>query len=61
MKLVTFTHSNHTRVGALVDDNVVDCLANPAIPTEMKAFLSHGEKAHLAMQHLLEKAEIVFH
>jgi 2-keto-4-pentenoate hydratase/2-oxohepta-3-ene-1,7-dioic acid hydratase in catechol pathway len=50
MKLVTFTHHRSTRVGAVVDDVVVDSLGNPAIPAQMIEFLEAGKEALAAMQ-----------
>jgi 2-keto-4-pentenoate hydratase/2-oxohepta-3-ene-1,7-dioic acid hydratase in catechol pathway len=50
MKLVTFTHHRSTRVGAVVDDVVVDSLGNPAIPAQMIEFLAAGKEALTAMQ-----------
>lgn len=50
MKLVTFTHNNHSRVGALVDDLIVDSLDNPTLPGNMLDFLSAGPAALAAMQ-----------
>ncbi|MEQ1638358.1 MAG: fumarylacetoacetate hydrolase family protein [Methylococcales bacterium] len=56
MKLVTFTHANHTRVGAVIENAVVDSLANPAIPSNMLAFLNAGVTALSAMQQLINSA-----
>ena len=53
MKLVTFTHNQLTRVGAVVDDKVFDCLDNTDIPTNMIAFLNAGDVALSAMQQLI--------
>ena len=55
MKLVTFTHNQLTRVGAVVDDKVFDCLGNNDIPTNMIAFLNAGEVALSAMQQLIDR------
>ena len=49
MKLVTFNHNHQTRVGAVVENEVVDSLGNAAIPTTMLEFLSLGETALAAM------------
>lgn len=35
MKLVTFTHNNKTRVGAVVDEAVVDSRADSTLPATM--------------------------
>jgi 2-keto-4-pentenoate hydratase/2-oxohepta-3-ene-1,7-dioic acid hydratase in catechol pathway len=53
MKLVTFTHNQQTRVGAVIDDAVVDSNGNKAIPPSMIEFLGAGPKALLAMQELI--------
>ncbi|MEC4749110.1 fumarylacetoacetate hydrolase family protein [Methylomicrobium sp. Wu6] len=50
MKLVTFTHHQATRVGAVVEDFVVDSLGNADIPARMIDFLDTGTKALTAMQ-----------
>jgi 2-keto-4-pentenoate hydratase/2-oxohepta-3-ene-1,7-dioic acid hydratase in catechol pathway len=46
MKLVTFSHGGATRIGLVVDDNVVDLsAAAPELPREMAAFLGEGNAA----------------
>ncbi len=46
MKLVTFTTANSTRIGAIVDDKLIDfSLAAPTLPTNMKSFLCGGNDA----------------
>ena len=46
MKLVTFTESRRTRIGVVVDDQVVDLAqAAPELPGEMKSLLAAGESA----------------
>ncbi|MDP3838051.1 MAG: fumarylacetoacetate hydrolase family protein, partial [Methylococcales bacterium] len=57
MKLITFTEQNQTRVGAVVDNSVIDGLGNPAIPDTMIAFLSAGTQALQAMQQLIDSGE----
>ena len=54
MKLVTFTHNGHSRIGALVADGTIVDLnrANPLLPTDMLAFLAGGADA----KKLAEKA-----
>jgi 2-keto-4-pentenoate hydratase/2-oxohepta-3-ene-1,7-dioic acid hydratase in catechol pathway len=54
MKLVTFTHYNLTRIGAVVDNVIVDCLGNPEIPSTMIDFLTAGAKAIEAMEQLMK-------
>ncbi|HSN23064.1 MAG TPA: fumarylacetoacetate hydrolase family protein [Methylomicrobium sp.] len=50
MKLATFTHNQITRVGAVVEDTVVDSLGNPEIPAGMIEFLAAEKQAITAMQ-----------
>jgi 2-keto-4-pentenoate hydratase/2-oxohepta-3-ene-1,7-dioic acid hydratase in catechol pathway len=54
MKLVTFTHNKQSRVGAVIDDVVVDSQGSPDIPTSMIEFLGAGATALLAMQALID-------
>ena len=54
MKLVTFTHNNQTRVGAVIDDAVVDSDGSADIPASMIEFLGAGATALLAMQALID-------
>lgn len=54
MKLVTFTHNNETRVGAVVDGLVVDGKNNTKIPLTMLEFLSAGSSALEAMRLLID-------
>jgi len=54
MKLATFTHNNLSRVGAVIDDIVIDSLSNANIPNTMIDFLSAGPQALLAMQALID-------
>lgn len=57
MKLITFTEQNQTRVGAVVDNAVIDGLGNPAVPDSMIEFLSAGTQALQAMQQLIDSGE----
>lgn len=50
MKLVTFSHAQQTRVGAVVDDVVVDSVGHAGIPASMLEFLSAGDEALAAMR-----------
>jgi 2-keto-4-pentenoate hydratase/2-oxohepta-3-ene-1,7-dioic acid hydratase in catechol pathway len=59
MKLVTFTHNNQTRVGAVINDTIIDSLGCPEIPDSMIKFLSAGPKALFAMQNLINKGNAV--
>ena len=42
MKLVTFTHMDHTGIGALTDDGLVAFRHDPTLPTDMVAFVALG-------------------
>lgn len=53
MKLVTFTHNKQSRVGAVIDDVVVDSKGYADIPSSMIEFLDAGSKALLVMQELI--------
>jgi len=57
MKLVTFTHNNETRVGAIIGNHVVDSKDNGLIPTNMIEFLSAGTAALAAMQQQIDSGE----
>ncbi|MEO0369688.1 MAG: fumarylacetoacetate hydrolase family protein [Pseudomonadota bacterium] len=53
MRLLTFTHNNQTRIGALRDDMIVDLnAADSSIPAEMVALLEGGDS-------MMEKAKSV--
>lgn len=49
MKLVTFSHNQQIRVGAVLGGEVVDSLNNSHIPPTMLEFLTAGESALTAM------------
>lgn len=57
MKLATFTYQNQTRIGAVIDTEIVDGLANPNLPTELIAFLEQGETAKTVLQNLIESGQ----
>jgi len=57
MKLITFTYQNQTRVGAVVDEMVVDSLVSTNIPHTMIEFLSRGAESLTAMQQLIDSGE----
>lgn len=57
MKLVTFTHAQQTRIGAVVDDYIIDSLGNSALPHTMMEFLHAGESALSAMQQAITAGE----
>jgi 2-keto-4-pentenoate hydratase/2-oxohepta-3-ene-1,7-dioic acid hydratase in catechol pathway len=60
MKLVTFTHNNQTRVGAVIGDSVVDGKGCADIPASMIEFLGAGPKSLLSMQELINKGSARF-
>jgi len=57
MKLVTFTHHQSTRVGAVVEDCVVDSLGNADIPPRMLEFLAAGSQALAAMRAQIDSGQ----
>ena len=57
MKLVTFVHDNETRVGAVVDDVVIDGKDVAGIPDSMIEFLAAGDSALKAMQNLIDSGK----
>ena len=54
MKLVTFTHNKQSRVGAVIDDAVVDSKGCNDMPASMVEFLGTGSKALQVMQELID-------
>lgn len=54
MKLITFNTDNTTRLGAVIDDEVVDTCNEPDIPARMEDFLAAGEPARKALQALID-------
>jgi 2-keto-4-pentenoate hydratase/2-oxohepta-3-ene-1,7-dioic acid hydratase in catechol pathway len=54
MKLVTFTHDKQSRVGAVIDDAVVDSKGCNDMPASMIEFLGSGSKVLQAMQELID-------
>ncbi len=57
MKLVTFKHQGTSRVGAVVDDTVVDTLGEKNIPQTMLQFLAAGKQALGALQHIIDSQQ----
>jgi 2-keto-4-pentenoate hydratase/2-oxohepta-3-ene-1,7-dioic acid hydratase in catechol pathway len=57
MKLITFTYQNTTRVGAVIDNTVIDGMANADIPDTMIGFLSGDSESLAAMQQLIDSGE----
>jgi len=55
MKLATFHHSGTTRIGVVLDDEIVDLSATaPDLPSEMTAFLAAGRTAQEAAARAVE-------
>ena len=63
MKLVTFTHNNQARVGAVLNDTIIDSQGYAKIPTSMINFLAAGPSALELMQTLINSgnARIAIH
>lgn len=57
MKLVTFRHEQQTRIGAVVDNTIIDSFGNTAIPQTMLEFLSAGAGALAAMQQAIDNSK----
>ncbi len=57
MKLVSFVHENETRVGAVVEDIVIDGKEVAGIPGSMIEFLAAGDSALNAMQNLIDSGK----
>ena len=54
MKLTTFTYNNETRIGAIVEDEVIDSLGDSELPQDMIGFLSAGKPALAMLQALID-------
>ena len=52
---MTFTHNNQSRVGAVIDDAVVDSKGCNDMPASMIEFLGAGSKVLDAMQELIDR------
>ncbi|TXL13414.1 fumarylacetoacetate hydrolase, partial [Methylococcaceae bacterium HT4] len=57
MKLITFKHNDISRVGAVVDNEVVDGLGVKNIPQTMLQFLAAGSDALDALQVLINSQQ----
>jgi 2-keto-4-pentenoate hydratase/2-oxohepta-3-ene-1,7-dioic acid hydratase in catechol pathway len=53
MKLATFTYQNKTRIGAVIENQIVDGLADTSLPIDMITFLEQGDSALQKMQALI--------
>ncbi len=54
MKLVTFTYKDISRIGAVIEQEVVDTIEAPEIPRNMIDFLSAGEPGRIQLQKLID-------
>lgn len=59
MRLVTFRHETHERIGVQIESHILDLSrVSPGIPMDMKAFLSQGEsivaQTHEMLTHVKE-------
>jgi len=57
MKLVTFTYQGVSRVGAVVDNTVVDSSGQAGVPQTMLEFLAAGPSALDALQQLIDSQQ----
>jgi 2-keto-4-pentenoate hydratase/2-oxohepta-3-ene-1,7-dioic acid hydratase in catechol pathway len=53
MKLVTFSHHNNIRIGAVIEDQIVDSQGGSCLPSGMREFLTAGRPALDAMRGLI--------
>ena len=46
MKIASFTYQDHTRIGVVIGDEIVDLSkALPSLPTDMITFIEQGDSA----------------
>lgn len=57
MKLATFTYQNQTRIGAVVENQIVDGLGDTNLPIDMITFLEQGKAAKTLLQMLIESGK----
>ena len=57
MKLATFVYQNQTRIGAVVENEIVDGLGDASLPTDMISFLEQGDAAKMLLQTLIESGK----
>ena len=57
MKLATFVYQNQTRIGAVVEDEIVNGLGDASLPTDMITFLEQGDAAKMLLQTLIESGK----
>ncbi len=53
MKVATFNYQNQTRIGSVIENQIVDGLADVNLPTDMITFLEQGDNALQKMQALI--------
>jgi 2-keto-4-pentenoate hydratase/2-oxohepta-3-ene-1,7-dioic acid hydratase in catechol pathway len=53
MKLATFIYQNQTRIGAVIENQIIDGLGDVSLPTDMITFLEQGDSALQKMQALI--------
>ncbi|MFI3223486.1 MAG: fumarylacetoacetate hydrolase family protein, partial [Methylococcaceae bacterium] len=53
MKLATFTYQHQTRIGAVIENQIIDGLGDVSLPTDMIEFLEQGDSALQKMQRLI--------
>jgi 2-keto-4-pentenoate hydratase/2-oxohepta-3-ene-1,7-dioic acid hydratase in catechol pathway len=56
MRLVTFTHAQHTRIGVVADGAVCDVTAVAPVPGEMLALLAAGADGLAALRRAVDRA-----
>ena len=54
MKLVTFFHNDQIKIGAVVDDEIVDASQLDDLPDDMISFLTEGQSAKEKLQILID-------
>ncbi len=54
MKLISFIYQDIQRIGAVIDNMIIDSLNDDAIPDDMIAFLEAGNVAHQALQQRID-------
>ncbi len=57
MKLITFKHRQQTKIGALIDDEVVDASLHPDLADNMLDFLAQGDSALSSLQKLIDSGK----
>ena len=55
MKLVTFSHKQHSRLGAVIGDQIIDFSVHPALPTSLLEFFDADIEIHRRMQEIIQR------